>query len=129
MPRKPSSTLTEVELQILNVLWSNGPGSVGRIHSALKGRRNTGYSSTLKMVQVMTEKGLLVKDDTCRPQIFTPAMTQEQAQAGLVDALIQSAFGGAVDTLVLRALESKHVSPEELRRIKKMIAQVKGTEL
>lgn len=125
MPRKPSSTLTEVELQILNVLWSEGPISVGQIHSALKDQRNTGYSSTLKMVQVMTEKGLLRKDDTCRPQIFTPAMTQKQAQAGLVDELIQSAFGGAVDKLVLRALESKHVTPEELRRIKKLIAQVK----
>ena len=128
MPRKPSSTLTELELQILNVLWKSGPSSVSQIHNALKDRRNTGYSSTLKMVQVMTEKGLLFKEDTCRPQIFTPAMTQEQAQVGLVDALIQSAFGGAVDKLVLRALESKHISPKELKRIKKLIAQVQRNE-
>ena len=129
MPRKASSQPTEVELQILNVLWAQGPSSVSRIHEALKASRDTGLSTTLKMVQVMTEKGLVIKDDSCRPQIFRPAMSQEEAQTGLVDDLLQRAFGGSVDKLVLRALESKKVSESEINQIKKLIGQFeRGTK-
>ena len=129
MPRRASSQPTEVELQILNVLWEMGPSSVSRIHEALKASRDTGLSTTLKMVQVMTEKGLVIKDDSCRPQIFRPAMSQEDAQTGLVDDLLQRAFGGSVDKLVLRALESKKVSESEINQIKKLIGQFeRGTK-
>ncbi len=129
MPRKASSQPTEVELQILNVLWAQGPSSVSRIHEALKAIRDTGLSTTLKMVQVMTEKGLVIKNDSRRPQIFRPAMSQEDAQTGLVDDLLQRAFGGSVDKLVLRALESKKVSESEINQIKKLIGQFeRGTK-
>ena len=129
MPRKASSQPTEVELQILNVLWAQGPSSVSRIHEALKASRDTGLSTTLKMVQVMTEKGLVIKDGSRRPQIFRPAMSQEDAQTGLVDDLLQRAFGGSVDKLVLRALESKKVSESEINQIKKLIGQFeRGTK-
>ena len=126
MPRKPSSQPTEVELQILNVLWEQGPSSVGQIHRVLKAQRNTGYSTTLKMVQVMTAKGLLVKDETRRPQIFTPVMTQQDAQSRLVDDLVCRAFGGAVDKLVMRALEARDLSQEELASIKTLLEQYEG---
>ncbi len=129
MPRRASSHPTEVELQILNVLWAQGPSSVSRIHEALKPYRSTGLSTTLKMVQVMTEKGLVIKDNSRRPQIFRPAMSQEDAQTGLVDDLLQRAFGGSVDKLVLRALESKKVSESEINQIKKLIEQFeRGTK-
>ncbi len=129
MPRKASSQPTEVELQILNVLWAQGPSSVSQIHEALKASRDTGLSTTLKMVQVMTEKGLVIKNDSRRPQIFRPAMSQEDAQTGLVDDLLQRAFGGSVDKLVLRALESKKVSESEINQIKKLIEQFeRGTK-
>jgi predicted transcriptional regulator len=128
MPRKASSQPTEVELLILNVLWERGPSSVSQIHEALKPYRKTGLSTTLKMVQVMTEKGLLVKDDSSRPQIFRPAMSQEKAQTGLVDDLLQRAFGGAVDKLVLTALVSKNISKDELDQIKNLIEKFEGSE-
>ena len=127
MPRKASSQPTEVELLILNVLWERGPSSVSQIHESLKPYRKTGLSTTLKMVQVMTEKGLLVKDDSSRPQIFRPAMSQEKAQTGLVDDLLQRAFGGAVDKLVLTALESKNISKDELDQIKNLIEKFEGS--
>ena len=121
MPRKPSSQPTEVEMLILNVIWQNGPSTVTQIHDALKDQRQTRHSTTLKMVQVMTEKGLLVKDDSRRPQVFSTAMTQEQAQTDLVGDLLQRAFGGAVDKLVMRALESRDVSAEELAQIEELL--------
>lgn len=127
MPRKPSNHPTEVELQILNVLWRQGSGSVRRIHEALKDERDVGYSTTLKMVQVMTDKGLLIKDDSTRPQIFTPTISQEQTQSGLLDDLLQRAFGGAVDKLVLQALMSKDVSSKELKQIKALLNRIEGT--
>ncbi|MBE0537844.1 MAG: BlaI/MecI/CopY family transcriptional regulator [Phycisphaerae bacterium] len=126
MARKASSQPTEVELEILNVLWELGPSTVNQIHEVLKKHREPGLSTTLKMVQVMTEKGLLIKDDQQRPQIFRPAMSQTRAQAGLVDDLMQRAFGGAVDRLVMAALESKKVSSKDLQQIKKLIADFEG---
>src|SRR5437016_2833991 len=92
---------TAVELEILAVLWQRGPSTVRQIHNALKGLRNTGYSTTLKMVQVMTEKGSLLKDDTTRPQVFRPSRPQEQTQVQLLDELIQRAFSGSASNLVL----------------------------
>ena len=126
MPRKRSKHPTEVELQILNVLWRRGASSVGQIHDALKDERDTGRSTTLKMVQVMTDKGLLIKDASHHPQIYRPAMSQEQAQTGLVEDLIQRAFGGAAGKLVLRALQSRRASREELRQIEKLLERIEG---
>ncbi len=126
MPRKRSKHPTEVELQILNVLWRRGPSSVGQIHDALKDERDTGRSTTLKMVQVMTDKGLLIKDASRHPQIYRPAMSQEQAQTGLVEDLIQRAFGGAASKLVLRALQSRRASRGELKQIEELLERIEG---
>lgn len=123
MARKASSQPTEVELEILNVLWDRGPSTVSQIHDVLKQRRKPGLSTTLKMVQVMTEKGLLIKDEEQRPQVFRPAMSQSRAQVGLVDDLMQRAFGGAVDRLVMAALESRKVSKKDIEQIKKLIGE------
>ncbi len=126
MPRKSASQPTEVELQILAVLWQRGPSTVRQIHNALKDTRDTGYSTTLKMMQVMTEKGLLLKDESRRPQVYRPAISEEQAQTHLLDDLIQRAFGGAADKLVLRAVTSRHMSPEELAQIRRLLKQLEG---
>lgn len=126
MARKPSSNLTEVELQILSVLWERGPCTVRQVHEALEDQRDTGFSTTLKMMQVMTAKGLLLKDDDQRPQVFRPAMSQEQAQTQFVDDLIQRVFGGAADKLILRAVSSKHVSHKDLEQIRKLIKKLEG---
>jgi predicted transcriptional regulator len=124
MPRLPSSTPTEVELQILGTLWQIGPSTVRQVHDALQDQRATGYSTTLKMMQVMTEKGLLIKDDKQRPQVYRPAASEQQTQTHLVDDLIQRAFRGAADQLVLRAVRSKHLSKDEIAEIQKLLRRV-----
>ncbi len=126
MPRRPSPTLTEVELQILAALWERGPSTVREVHNALEDDRDTGYSTTLKMMQVMTEKGLLLKDEDQRPQVYRPAISQEQAQMQFVDDLIQRVFGGAADKLILRAITSRHISADDLTQIRKLLRKLEG---
>jgi len=126
MPRRRSTTPTEGELEILNVLWEHGPTTVRHIYNILKDRRGTGYSTTLRMVQVMTEKGLLLKDDSVRPQAYTAAAPREQTQLELVDHLIQSGFGGSAMSLILRAAAARRITPADLAEIKRMVEKAKG---
>jgi BlaI family transcriptional regulator, penicillinase repressor len=115
---------TGVELEILRVIWRLGSGTVRQVHQALAtGRRTTGYSTTLKMMQVMRDKGLLLRDDSVRPQVYRPRATQERTQLQLLDDLIHKAFGGSAGRLLVRALSTRRVSPEELAEIKKLIRQ------
>jgi BlaI family penicillinase repressor len=127
MPRRPSSTPTEGELEILRVLWDRGPSTVRQVHNVLKDRRDTGYSTTLRMVQVMTDKGLLQKDDSVRPQVYTPAQPQEKTQLQLVDYLIQRGFAGSARSLVLRAAAARRITPQELAQIKRMVEKARGS--
>jgi predicted transcriptional regulator len=117
---------TPVELAILQAVWELGPCTVRQIHDALKPARDTGYSTTLKMVQVMTGKGLLLKDESVRPQVYRPAQPRERMQLRLIDELIQRAFGGSASELVLRAASGKRISSRELAEVKKLIEQAKG---
>ena len=128
MPRPPASIPTDVELGILSVLWQKGPSTVRQVHDVLKHDRNTGYSTTLKMIQVMTDKGLVIKDDTQRPQVYRPARPQEQTQLQLVDDLIQRGFGGSAAKLVLRAVSAKRISAGEMAEIKSLLAQARGKQ-
>jgi predicted transcriptional regulator len=124
MARRPSPNPTEVELQILRVLWQRGPSTVRDVHEALASERDTGYSTTLKMMQVMTEKGLLLKDDRQRPQVYRPALSQDAAQTRFVDDLILRVFGGAADQLILRAVASRHVSRKDRQRIRELLGKL-----
>ena len=124
MPRKTSPQPTEVELAILRVLWDRGPSSVRQVHEALLGTRDTGYSTTLKMMQVMFEKGLLLRDESVRPQVYRPTQPEAQTQTQMVDDLIQKVFGGSARKLVLRAVQSEQVSADELAEIRKLLKQM-----
>lgn len=126
MSETPSPT--PVELAILQTLWDLGPSTVRQIHNALKSERDTGYSTTLKMVQVMTEKGLVQKDESVRPQVYRPAQPREKTQLRLIDELIQRAFGGSACELVLRAASAKRISPQELAEIRDLISRAKGAK-
>lgn len=123
--RDPQSP-TQVELAILQVLWRRGPSTVREIHDTLKKDRATGRSTTLKMVQVMTEKGLVLKDESVRPQVYRPARPGEQTQLQLIDELIQRAFGGSASELVLRAASAKRITARELAEIKKLIERARS---
>jgi len=121
MPRNPTPHPTDVELQILQVLWQRGPSTVREVHNALAVNRDTGYSTTLKMMQVMREKRLLVRDDSVRPQRYEAAEGQDQTQLHMVDDLIQKAFRGSAEKLLVRLLSSKRVSADELAEMQKLI--------
>jgi len=117
---------TEAELSILRVLWENGPASVREIQHILNEIRPTGYTTVLKLIQIMTEKGLVERDETVRPQIYRARHSQQQTQRQLVGDLLQRAFGGSVKTLVLQALSTRKSSAEELAEIEKLLDRMEG---
>jgi BlaI family penicillinase repressor len=119
----PLAAPTAAELAILRVLWKHGPCTVRQINNIMRIDRSIGYSTTLKMVQIMAEKGLLLKDEGVRPQVFKPALPEARTQLQLIDDLIQRAFGGSASKLVLRAAAAKRNTPDELAEIKKLIEQ------
>jgi BlaI family penicillinase repressor len=126
MPRLPSSQPTEVELQILRTLWDQEPSTARQIHNELAEDRDTNYSTTVKMLSVMLEKGLVKRDETVRPQVFRPAATQRRTQQRMLKDLVQKAYDGSVGSLVLQALASQKSSPEELAEIRRLLNQLEG---
>lgn len=121
MPKKQLPQPTSVELEILNVLWDHGPSTVREIHHILAEKRETGYSTTLKMVQVMRDKGLLKRDTSVRPQIYRPSLKREETQVALLDDLTGKAFAGSAQKLVLSLLSAERLSPDELKELQRII--------
>ena len=112
---------TEAELAILRVLWDHGPLSVRDIQHILNESKPTGYTTALKMLQIMTVKGLVERDETVRPQIYSSRYSQKHTQRQLVRDLLSRAFGGSVKELVLQALSTRKSTPEELQAIEKLL--------
>jgi len=117
---------TKVELSILRVLWEKGPGTVREIQARLSVTRETGYTTALKMLQIMTEKGLVERDEAVRPQIYRAKFSQEKTQKQLLQDLVQRAFGGSVKALVMQAISTKRSSPEDLEAIEKLLDRFEG---
>ena len=117
---------TKVELSILRVLWEKGPGSVREIQARLSETKETGYTTALKMLQIMTEKGLVERDESVRPQIYRAKFSQEKTQKQLLQDLVQRAFGGSVKALVMQAISTKRSSPEDLEAIEKLLDRFEG---
>src|SRR5580704_9198715 len=117
---------TKLELAILRVLWEAGPRSVREIHKVLDEGKPTGYTTVLKLLQIMTEKGLVERDESVRPQIYKARYTQSQTQKHLLSDLIHGAFGGSVKALVLQALSTKKPSAKELEAIEKLLDRFDG---
>ena len=128
MPHKPPDPPrpTDAELEILTVLWSRGPSTVREVHEAIVKRRPAQYTTVLKMLQIMTEKGLVVRDESVRPQIYRPRLSRVQTQRRLLTDLLQRAFGGSVRELVLQALATRKSSPEELANIEELLDRLEG---
>jgi BlaI family transcriptional regulator, penicillinase repressor len=126
MPRSPSRQPNDVELDILRAIWNRKSCTVREVHEALQGERKTGYTSTLKMMQVMCEKGLLKRDDSQRPQVYRPAVPEAQTQKKIVRDLVQRVFGGSARKLVMQAVQSHKITREELAEIRKMLDQLEG---
>jgi BlaI family penicillinase repressor len=126
MARKKATGPTDRELAILGVLWDKGAATVREVHEALHADSETGYTTTLKLMQIMVEKGLLVREDESRPHVYRPALSEEKTQRQLVADLLDRVFAGSAEKLVLRALSAKKVSPKELKRIREMLDEMEG---
>ena len=119
---------TEVELAILQVLWRHGPGTVREVLRHFnEGRASeAGYTTVLKMLQIMTEKGLVERDDARRPQVYRARLSQEQTQRQLVSDLLERAFGGSAKQLVMQALATRKTPEAELTQIEKLLDKLEG---
>jgi predicted transcriptional regulator len=112
---------TDTELAILRVLWARGPSTVRQVHEALAAGRDTGYTTTLKLMQIMAEKGLVTRDESERTHVYSTKLTQDQTQRQLVSDLMDRAFGGSAAALVMQALSAHPASAEELQEIRTLI--------
>jgi BlaI family transcriptional regulator, penicillinase repressor len=112
---------TDAELAILRVLWARGPSTVRQVHDVLARERHAAYTTALKLLQIMAEKGLVRRDETERTHIYHARLTEEQTQRQLVRDLLDRAFGGSASKLVMQALAARRASPEELGEIRDLI--------
>ena len=112
---------TKAELDILRVFWSRGPLSVRDVQLILSETKDSGYTTVLKTMQIMTEKGLVERDDSVRPQIYRARHSEDRTQKELLKDLLQRAYGGSVKALVLHAIGTKKPSPEDLAAIEKLL--------
>jgi BlaI family transcriptional regulator, penicillinase repressor len=117
---------TEAELTILQVLWRRGPCTVREVHEVLNQEKQSAYTTTLKFLQIMTEKGLVQRDESQRTHIYRARISEEKTQGHLVDDLLQRVFGGSAQKLVMRALASKKTTPEELAEIRRLLDELEG---
>lgn len=118
---------TESELEILQILWLNGTATVREVHEELSKTKDAGYTTTLKLMQIMHEKGLVKRDESMRTHIYQPAVNKEKTQKHLLGKMIDNLFGGSSSQLVLQALGNSNskVSATELEEIQKLIDNLK----
>lgn len=118
---------TESELEILQVLWLKGVASVREVHESLAATKDVGYTTTLKLMQIMNEKGIVKRDDSMRTHVYQAAVNKEKTQKHLLSKMIDNLFGGSPTQLVIQALgdERNKTSPEELEKIQALLDSLK----
>ena len=121
----PTIRPSDGELAILRVLWSRGPATVRDVHTELSKDRDMGYTTVLKLMQIMVEKGLVERDERARSHTYSPLQGEAETQRCLLKELLQKAFAGSRRELVLQALEAEPASDEELDDIRKMLNEAK----
>lgn len=124
MPSASSFQPTEVELQILRILWDLGPSPVRDIHTKLNAAKGTNYSTTVKMLSVMLDKGLVRRTEGVRPLVYRAAVSRDSAGKRLVRSLVDKVYDGATMSLVLHALKSAKASPEELAEVRQLLKEL-----
>ncbi len=117
---------TDAEMKILRVLWERGTATVREVHGDLSATESLGYTSVLKVMQVMTDKGLVTRDTKVRPQVYRPAQAREHTQGSLLQDLAERAFGGSAANLALRALSLDRATPEELAEVRSLLDELEG---
>ena len=121
MARQKANGPTEKELAILKVLWAKGPCTVRQVNDQINTERETGYTTTLKLMQIMTDKCLLVRDDSQFKHIYKPAISAESTEKQIVGDMLEKVFSGSAERLVMRALSAKQISAGELKKIRQLL--------
>ena len=124
MAKKQTPRPTDSELEILRILWENGASTVKTVNEKLNEKKESGYTTTLKMLQIMYEKKLVVRDENERSHVYKAAIKQDEIQKVLLDKLLTTAFSGSAANLVMQALGNSQPSKEELKKIKELLNQI-----
>ncbi len=117
---------TNAELEILRILWENGPGTVRFVNDVLNKQKPVGYTTTLKIMQIMTDKGILKRNTDNRTHIYEHLIAQQETRQQLIDRLLDQAFGGSAHKMVMQALGTGNSSKKELEEIKALIEKLEG---
>ena len=128
MPKRETPRPTDTELQILRVLWRRGPSTVREVHEALAATHPTVYTTVLKLMQIMAEKGLVRRNEEQRAHVYEARLAREETQAQLLGDLLDRAFEGSATNLVMQVLSSKRASAEELEQIRAVLDELEGGE-
>lgn len=126
MPETELPRPTDAELEILKVLWRRGPSTVREVFETLGETKGTGYTTVLKLMQIMADKGLVVRDESERAHRYEPAAPEDETQRRLVGDLLRKAFDGQAVKLVMQALSTERASAEELSEIRRMLDELEG---
>jgi predicted transcriptional regulator len=126
MNRPKAPKPTDAELSILSVLWKRGPSTVREIWEQLGPTQGTGYTTVLKLMQIMMEKGLLQRNETARSHVYTAAFAEEQTQRQVIGHLLERVFSGSASKLVMQALATKKATPSELAEIRELLDDMEG---
>jgi len=121
-----TSRPTEAELEILQVFWTHGPCTVRFINDTLNSFRKVGYTSTLKVMQIMTEKGFLDREEQGRSHLYKTLLPEQATQGALLDRIVETAFGGSAMKMVMQALGGKKTTPQELAQIRDFLDNLEG---
>lgn len=119
---------TESELEILSILWNKKQGSVRDVHEVLSTTKDTGYTTTLKIMQIMHSKGLLKRTEQGRSHIYMPAVSEKEAQNSLLSNFTATAFGGSAKKLIMRALGQSNPSKEEINEIRQLLNELENQQ-
>ena len=125
MVKQKISKPTESEIEILSILWDRKLATVREVHEELLKNKEAGYTTTLKLMQIMFEKGLVTRDDSSKTHIYKPFVNKEKTQKQFLNKMIDSLFSGSSTELVLRALGNKNTTDEELDKIQGLIKELK----
>jgi BlaI family penicillinase repressor len=126
--KAPTNKPTESELEILQLLWQHGPSTVRFINDELSKNKETGYTTTLKLMQIMHEKGLVDRDEAGRSHVYKSAISETATQKQLLDRFLETAFRGSALKLVMQALGNRKTSEQELNEIRNLLDKLKGNE-
>ena len=125
---KPIPRPTDAELAILTVLWQRGPSTVREVHDELSSSQDTGYTTVLKLLQIMIDKGLVLRDESQRAHVYEARLSEQRTQRQLLGDLMDRAFNGSPAKLVMQALSGRKATAEDLHEIRVLLDQLEGGE-